>query len=85
MALPEEREQEPVLALARELRLANERLARLHKACEAAYQFSTDDLDSPLREQVRAANLFVAAIREANTDYTLDVRGAIDRFEGVKA
>jgi hypothetical protein len=85
MALPEEREQEPVMALARELRLANERLARMHKACEAAYPCSTDDLDSPLRERVRAANLYVAAIREANADYTLDVREAIDRFEGVKA
>jgi hypothetical protein len=85
MALSEEREQEPVVALARELRLANEQLAEAHKACEEVLDISTDALNKPFALRVKGANLYVAAIREANSDYTREIQKAIDRYEEVRS
>jgi hypothetical protein len=76
-----EREAEPIVALAREIRYANEELAESHARSTAVLGISTDDLDEPLLVRAEAARLFVAAIREANRDYSRRLTEAADDFD----
>lgn len=76
-----EREAAPIVALAREVRYANEELAESHARSTAVLGISTDDLDEPLVIRAEEARLFVAAIREANRDYSRRLTEAADDFD----
>lgn len=76
-----DREREPIVALARELRLAAEEHRQTFDKIEQVLDISTDDLEKPLLARAQAAKLFVAAVREADAKYITAVEKALDRYE----
>lgn len=81
MHAEEDREQEPIVALAREIRFAHEQLVEGHLQCTEILDFSTDSLDQPLDERAQKAIDYIVEVRKQDEIYTSKLQKATDIYD----